>query len=153
MRLGMTVRRIGALALAVTAGLPAAASAATLTVDDLGDDCPSAGFTSVQAAVDAASPGDTVAICPGTYAEGPATVPNGGANAVSIAKMLTIRGAGASKVTIKPKAALTSLLGTTAGYRTTTGAVIGVFRSGVRTLVDISGVTVEGGTTTVGAAV
>ena len=33
------------------------------------------------------------------------------------------------------------------------GAVIGVYRSGVRQLVDISGVTVEGGATTVGSAV
>ena len=79
--------------------------------------------------------------------------PAGGANAVSIAKMLTIRGAGASKVTIRPKPAITSLLGTTTNYRNTVGSVIGVYRAGVRTLVDISGVTVEGGLTTVGSAV
>src|SRR6201999_309004 len=153
MRVGMTAARIGALALAATACMPAVASAATLTVDDLRDDCPSAGYTSVQAAVDAASPGDTVAICPGTYEEGPATVPNGGANAVSIAKMITLKGAGAAKVTIRPKATIQSLLGTTTGYRNAFGAVIGVYRSGVRQLVDISGVTVEGGVTTVGSGV
>ena len=67
--------------------------------------------------------------------------------------MITLRGAGASKVTIKPKATIASLLGTTTNYRNTTGSVIGVYRAGVRTLVDISGVTVEGGVTTVGSAV
>ena len=67
--------------------------------------------------------------------------------------MLTIRGAGASKVTIKPKPALASLLGTTTNYRNNFGSVIGVYRSGVRQIVDISGVTVEGGVTTVGSAV
>ena len=147
------LRWIGAAALALAMGIPATASAATITVDDDRLDCPSAGYTSVQAAVDAASPGDVVPICPGTYEEGPATVPAGGANAVSIAKMITIRGAGASKVTIKPKPTIASLLGTTTNYRNNFGAVIGVYRSGVRTLVDISGVTVEGGVTTVGSAV
>jgi hypothetical protein len=147
------LRWVGAGALAVALGIPANASAATLSVDDDRLDCPSAGYTSVQAAVDAASPGDIVAICPGTYEEGPATVPAGGANAVSIAKMLTIRGAGASKVTIRPKPTIGSLLGTTTNYRNNFGAVIGVYRAGVRTLVDISGVTVEGGVTTVGSAV
>ena len=147
------LRWIGAAALALAMGVPATASAATISVDDDGLDCPSAPYTSVQAAVDAASPGDIIAICPGTYEEGPATVPAGGANAVIIAKMLTIRGAGASKVTIKPKPALASLLGTTTNYRNNFGAVIGVYRSGVRQIVDISGVTVEGGVTTVGSAV
>ena len=148
-----TLRWFSAGALAVAMGMPATAAAATLSVDDDGLDCPSAAYSSVQAAVDAASPGDIVAICPGTYEEGPATVPNAGANAVSIAKMITVRGAGASKVTIRPRPAIASLLGTTTTYRNTTGAVIGVYRSGVRQLVDISGVTVEGGNTTVGSAV
>ncbi|HEY6888279.1 MAG TPA: hypothetical protein VI300_10880, partial [Solirubrobacter sp.] len=148
-----TLRWVGAGALALALGISADASAATLSVDDDKLDCPSAPFSSVQAAVDAASPGDVVAICPGTYEEGPATIPAGGANAVSIAKMLTIRGAGASKVIIRPKPAIASLLGTTTNYRNTVGSVIGVYRAGVRTLVDISGVTVEGGTTTVGSAV
>jgi hypothetical protein len=44
-------------------------------------------------------------------------------------------------------------LGTTTNYRNSFGAVIGVYRTGVRTLVDISGVTVDGGVTTVGSAV
>jgi hypothetical protein len=148
-----SLRWFGAGALALAMAIPATAEAATLSVDDDKLDCPSAGYSSVQAAINDASPGDVVAICPGTYEEGPDTVPHAGANAVSIAKMLTIRGAGASKVTIKPKPTIASLLGTTTNYRNTTGAVIGVYRSGVRTLVDISGVTVEGGVTTVGSAV
>ena len=45
------------------------------------------------------------------------------------------------------------MLGTTTNYRNNFGAVIGVYRSGVRTIVDISGVTVEGGATAVGCAV
>jgi hypothetical protein len=149
---GTRLWRIGAVALALAAA-PGTASAATLNVDDDRADCPSAGYTSIQAAVNAAQAGDVVAICPGVYEEGPDTVPNGGANAVNITKMITLRGAGADKVTIRPKPALTSLLGTTTTYRNGTGAVIGVNRNGVRTLVDISGVTVEAGTTAVGAAV
>ena len=50
--------------------LSQSAYAATLTVDDDRADCPAAAYTSVQAAVDAAAPGDTVTICPGSYAEG-----------------------------------------------------------------------------------
>src|SRR4051794_37442163 len=75
------------------------APAATLSVDDDRQDCTAAGFTSVQDAVDAAAPGDTVVICPGHYAEG-----NGDANtnAVTVDKTLTIKGAGADLVTISP---------------------------------------------------
>jgi hypothetical protein len=77
-----------------------AASAATLSVDDDRRDCTAAGYTSIQAAIDAAAPGDTIAICPGRYVEG-----NGAANsnALTIAKSLTIKGAGADLVTISPR--------------------------------------------------
>ena len=75
------LRWFGAGALVLAIGIPAPASAATISVDDDKQDCPSAAYTSVQEAVNAASPGDVVAICPGTYEEGPATVPAGGANA------------------------------------------------------------------------
>ena len=47
-----------------------AAPAATLSVDDDRQDCTAAAYTSVQDAIDAAAPGDTIAICPGHYAEG-----------------------------------------------------------------------------------
>lgn len=154
MAAGTRFGRLSAVAIALAAALPATAMAATVTVDNDGADCPSADYTSVQAGIDAAMPGDTVVICPGVYEEGPATVPAGGANAVNIAKMITVKGAGADKVTIKPKASIASLLGTTSTYRNGTGAIVGINRVSQRTLVDISGITVEGnGTTAVGAGV
>jgi len=70
-----------ALLLAGVAAMPAAASAAVtptaspttarevLVVDDDGQNCPRADYHSVQAAVDAASPGALVRVCPGAYTE------------------------------------------------------------------------------------
>lgn len=58
-----------------------ASAPATLVVDDDHVQCPDAAYTTIQAAVDAASAGDTVQVCPGTYAEG-----------VAVAKALTIVG-------------------------------------------------------------
>jgi hypothetical protein len=52
-----------------------------LTVDDDRVQCPDAGFTSIQAAVTAASPGDRINVCPGTYQE-----------QIRINKRLSIRG-------------------------------------------------------------
>jgi nitrous oxidase accessory protein NosD len=40
-----------------------------LVVDDDGAQCPGAAYASLQAAVDAAQPGDRIAVCPGTYRE------------------------------------------------------------------------------------
>ena len=45
------------------------ASSTDFRVDDDGADCPNADFTSIQAAVNAAGPGDKVTVCPGTYNE------------------------------------------------------------------------------------
>jgi nitrous oxidase accessory protein NosD len=59
-----------AVLVATTAGT--ASASATLLVDDDGAQCPNADYTSIQAAVDAASPGGTVIVCPGVY--GPVTV-------------------------------------------------------------------------------
>ncbi len=42
---------------------------APLVVDNDKVEWPKAGFTTIQAAVDAASPGDTIRVCPGVYAE------------------------------------------------------------------------------------
>jgi pectin methylesterase-like acyl-CoA thioesterase len=49
--------------------LSLSATAATLTVDDDHAQCPSATFTSIQAAVTAANPNDKINVCPGTYHE------------------------------------------------------------------------------------
>src|ERR1700730_8387781 len=57
--------------------LSGVAEAATLTVGT----CPGAGFSTVQAAVDAAKSGDIVNVCPGSYPE-----------QVSIDKTLTVKG-------------------------------------------------------------
>ena len=98
----MENRRTWAAMMTVTGLLLLApsAGAATVSVDDDGDDCPAAGFNSVQDAVDAANPGDTVAICPGNYVEGSGAP---GTNALTITKDLTLKGAGADEVKIKAR--------------------------------------------------
>jgi len=53
--------------LLLTRGSPAAA--ATVLVDDNLVECPTATYTSIQAAVDDADPGDTIQVCPGLYVE------------------------------------------------------------------------------------
>jgi hypothetical protein len=70
-----------AIATLMTIADPAAA-ATTLKVDDNGTECPDATYTTIQAAVDAASSGDTIKVCPGTYPE-----------SVSVNKTLTLEGA------------------------------------------------------------
>jgi hypothetical protein len=60
---------------------------ATITVDDDG----SADYTSIQAAIDAASPGDVIEVSPGTYV--PTTT-------LRVDKALTIQGAGSGSTTI-----------------------------------------------------
>jgi nitrous oxidase accessory protein NosD len=61
------------LALAVMAGVIApetrAGLPADIFVDDDGVECPDADYTTIQAAVDAADPGNTIRVCAGTYAE------------------------------------------------------------------------------------
>jgi hypothetical protein len=76
------------------------AGAATLSVDDDGSDCPAAPYSSVQDAINAANPGDTVAVCPGSYVEGSGAP---GTNTLTITKDLTLKGAGADDVSIKTK--------------------------------------------------
>lgn len=144
------------LAGAVTFG-PAAAHASTWTVDDDRAQCPSAGFSSIQAAVEQAAPWDTIIVCDGLYLE--RSTPNthnnspaqaGSRNGVTITKPLTIRGAGAGKVTIRPHPSLGSTLAGTAPYlRDGGGNVITISRQSLgssddnENFVSISGVTVD----------
>lgn len=89
--------------LAIAAALlsASAASGATLSVDDDKAQCPGAQYSKIQNAIDAANPGDTVAICPGNYIEGNGAV---GSNALTItSKSINLRGAGADLVAIQPK--------------------------------------------------
>jgi hypothetical protein len=155
----MTMRRsIQTLAGVLTLALlvPATAAASTWTVDDDHVQCPNAGFSTIQGAVNQAAPWDTVVICAGDYGE-VINTPNatnspaqaGSKAAVLITKPLTIRGAGADKVTIHPAAsAAPSLAGTAPFLRDGGGAVVQVNRQSggssdvTENFVDISGVTI-----------
>lgn len=145
------------IAAVVAALAPSTAFASTWTVDDDKADCPNAAFTSIQAAIDQAAPWDTVVICPGLYLEQstPANHANspaqaGSRNGLTITKPLTLRGAGASKVTIRPAPAIGATLAGTAPYlRDGGGNVVTVSRQSLgssddnENFVDISGVTIE----------
>jgi hypothetical protein len=130
---------VGALLAASTA------PAATLSVDDDRQDCTAAAYTSVQDAVDAAAPGDTIAICPGTYSEGNAQ-PN--SSALRIAKTLTLKGAGADLVTISPRRYDGNdgvIAESPQNIRYPSGNIITAVGSpAVPITVDISGITVDG---------
>src|SRR3954462_10887789 len=161
-------RVLAVATVAVVAALaPSSAFASTWTVDDDKADCPNARFTSIQAAVDQAAPWDTVVICAGTYEE--QSTPTGGDNSPSqagsrngltITKPLTLKGAGASKVTIRPAPALGATLAGTAPYlRDGGGNVVTVSRQSLgatddnENFVDISGVTIDSGNATAEAGV
>ena len=64
----MKLRRLITMS-SVWACLCAPAVAGTLVVDDDAAECPKADFSSIQAAVGAAQPGDKILVCPGTYRE------------------------------------------------------------------------------------
>jgi hypothetical protein len=91
-------------ALAVTAGASSGAAsnnvASTLMVGKQSASCPNPGYLRIRDAIRDAAPGDTISICPGTYAEGPGTP---GTSVLTINKDLTLRGAGAELVTIEPR--------------------------------------------------
>ncbi len=118
------------------------AHGATLSVDDDGVDCPAAPYSSIQAAVDAASPGDTIAVCPGTYVEGTGQVAT---NAVTIAKSLTLKGAGADLVTIRPAGDGQIAEGGTPDLRNGIGDIVVVRGTPSAPItVHVSGVTIDG---------
>ena len=118
------MRRAALVLAAALLALPAAARAnSTLVVDDDHAQCPAAGFTSLQAAVDAAQSHDTIRICRGTYAVGTPAAP-APSNGLLIDKSLTIAGAGASKVTIQPALDLGDPALTPAKLRDATGNII-----------------------------
>lgn len=81
MRRLVLVTTVAAAVLLVGAGQVAATSPRTLVVDRDGLQCGSADFTSIQAAVDAAQPGDLIRVCPDLYTE-----------TVVVAKPLTLKG-------------------------------------------------------------
>jgi len=130
----------------------------TWTVDDDKKQCPNAQFTSIQAAVDAASPWDTIVVCPGVYQESSAPFNSKASpaeansmNGLTINKPLKIKGAGADKVTIEPVQPRTTLAGDQPYLRDGGGNVITVSRQSLGStdtsemFVDISGVTVTSG--------
>src|SRR5215470_14118776 len=124
-----------------TSGAPAHAASPpprTLTVGNCSD---GVSFSTIQSAVDAAHPGDTVNICPGTYVEGSGQP---GSNALTITKSLTLAGAGAGQVTIKPRNNGGQIAEDSPDIRDGKGDIIAVTgTSGAPVTVDISGVTVD----------
>src|SRR5215470_8928539 len=97
--------------------------------------CSNGPFRTIQSAVDAARPGDTVQICPGTYVEGSGAQ---GSNALTITKDLTLAGAGADQVRIEaPHGA--QLAESSPDIHSGKGVVVAVIGANV----DISGITVD----------
>lgn len=132
----------------------------TWVVDDDKAECPDANFTSIQEAVNYASPWDTIVVCEGIYEESStpdyhasSPVATGAMNGLTIRKPLKIKGAGADKVIIKPDADVVgdSLAGVVPYLRDGGGNVITVSRQSLGStdsnelFVDISGVTVTTG--------
>jgi hypothetical protein len=98
-------------------------------------------YATIQSAVDAANAGDTVNVCPGTYVEGSGQP---GSNALTITKSLTLAGAGADQVTIKPRDNGGQIAEDSPDIRDGKGDIIAVTGSGGSPVtVDISGVTVD----------
>jgi large repetitive protein len=146
----------GQVKLPDTVGNPQGNTTWTVAADK--KQCPNAQFTSIQAAVDAASPWDTIVVCPGVYQE--SSIPfnsmaspaeANSMNGLTINKPLKIKGAGAGKVIIEPVQSLTTLAGDQPYLRDGGGNVITVSRQSLGStdtsemFVDISGVTVTSG--------
>ncbi|MEV4770078.1 Ig-like domain-containing protein [Micromonospora humida] len=130
----------------------------TWTVDDDRRQCPNAQFTSIQTAVDFASPWDTIVVCAGVYRESSTPVNHasnpvqtGARNGLTVTKPLKIKGVGADKVTIMPDPSLGNLAGDQPYLRDGGGNVITVSRQSLGStdtnemFLDLSGVTVTSG--------
>jgi len=154
----VTARRVCAAlipALGAFAIAAPGAGASTLTVDDDFRDCPAATFNTIQNAIFAAEPGDTIAVCPGEYVEGGGGV---GSNGLIIIRDVNIKGAGADLVTIKPRKvrASTSQIAesTNASIRNAIGSIVMIngddeqyaanASKAALLTVNISGVTIDG---------
>ncbi len=96
----LAVVLVAALATLMTTAAAKGSHPKTLTVGQQSASCPNPGYERIGDAIEDAAPGDTIAICPGTYAEGPGTP---GTSVLTIHKDLTLRGAGADQVTIEPR--------------------------------------------------
>ena len=94
------------LAVAVCVTSAGVGAAAVITVDDSGG----ADYTTIQAAVDAANEGDTIEVRSGTYVEN-----------VDVGKRLTLRGEGASVVTVIAESADDNVFMVTADHVTISG--------------------------------
>jgi Protein of unknown function (DUF1565) len=97
--------------------------------------CSNGPFRTIQSAVDAARPGDTVRICPGTYVEGSGAQ---GSNALTITKDLTLTGPGADQVRIEAQHGA-QLAESNPDIHSGKGVLVAVIGANV----DISGVTVD----------
>jgi hypothetical protein len=94
--LGLAAAGQGVASAKPSAGRSPATDPAELIVGN----CPGGHFRTVQSAIDAARPGATVLVCPGTYVEGSGVR---GSNALTITKDLNLVGAGAGQVTVEPR--------------------------------------------------
>jgi len=131
------VAGLAMLALLLGAANAAAAKPRTLTVDDNRQDCPNAKFTSLQKAVDEAKRDDVVAVCAGTYVVGDEE------HGLVVDEDVTIRGAGADRVTIVPRGG-DEFVPEGGRLRDGKGAIVLVKGSPEHpTTADISGVTVD----------
>jgi hypothetical protein len=132
---------VAAAGIGLASGAPARAAGTPPRTLTVGNCSPGASFPTIQAAVDAARPGDTVKICPGTYAEGSG---QRGSSALTITKSLTLAGAGAGQVTIRPRDNGGQIAEDSPDIRDGQGDIIAVTgTSGSPVTVHISGVTVN----------
>ncbi len=115
-------------------------SVAAVTTVPATNPCNTAAFSTIGAAVTAASPGDTIIVCPGTYAE-----------AVSIAKSLTLEGENATvdatgqNVGIQVTASNSTIEGFTVENATGEGILVGTVLPPVATasaVISVSNVTI-----------